>query len=60
MPNSGLVLKIPMYGYFNAVSPTLRGRGTQPDYPVEKTVADLLRGIDAQLQSAVALAGATR
>ena len=60
MPNSGLRLKIPMYRYFNAVSPALRGRGTQPDYPVEKTVADLLRGVDAQLQRAVALAGATR
>lgn len=56
MPNSKLSLKIPMYGYWNAVSSGNRGRGTQPDYPVNKSVKDLLQGVDLQLQRAVTLA----
>lgn len=56
MPNSKLGLKIPMYGYWNAVSLSRRGRGTQPDYRVDKSVTDLLRGVDSQLQRALTLA----
>lgn len=60
LPHSGLGLKIPMYGYYNAVSQDHQGRGTQPDYPVEKTAADLLRGVDAQLEQAIAIIAASR
>ena len=56
LPNSGLKLKINMYEYWNAVSPREKGRGTQPDYPVESRIADLLRGIDQPMTRAVALA----
>lgn len=56
LPNSKLGLKIPMFGYWNAVSLDKRGRGTQPDHRVDKTVADLLRGVDAQLQRSISIA----
>ena len=56
LPYSGLSLKIPMYGYWNAVPATERGRGVQPDAVVTNSIEDLIRGIDAQLQSATAIA----
>jgi hypothetical protein len=58
LPNSGLRVSIQMYGYVNAVAGGEKGRGTLPDYPVTKTVADLLRGVDAQKDRAIALARA--
>ncbi len=51
-PNSGLKLRISMYGYWNAVDCT-PGRGTMPDVCVERTVADLLAGRDNQLEKAL-------
>lgn len=56
LPNSGLRLKIMMYEYWNAVTPLTRGRGTLPDYAIERRVADILRNIDPPLERAVALA----
>ncbi|MEO8622536.1 MAG: S41 family peptidase [bacterium] len=56
LPNSGLRLKVEMYGYWNAVSPREKGRGTIPDHVVPERVANLLRGIDAALESALAMA----
>jgi hypothetical protein len=59
LPNSKVRIRFPMYGYYNAVSaPQLRRRGTIPDQAVELKVSDLLKGIDAPLDRAVALANA--
>ena len=56
LPNSMLRLKVMMYGYWNAVESDGRGRGTLPDYPVERRAADLLAGVDVQLERAIMLA----
>ena len=56
LPHSRLRLKIPMYGYWNAVSAGEHGRGTRPDHAVERRTADVLRGVDAQWERALALA----
>jgi C-terminal processing protease CtpA/Prc len=56
LPHSGLRLKIMMYDYWNAVTPTQKGRGTIPDVIVERRVADLLRGVDAQMNRALEVA----
>lgn len=57
LPNSGLRLKIMMYGYWNAVkAPADPGRGTLPDHVVVRRVVDLLRGTDPALERAIALA----
>jgi hypothetical protein len=62
LPNSGLKLKIQMYGYWNALGTsgtgskaTPRGRGTLPDFPVVRTVADTLAGRDAGIERALAV-----
>lgn len=61
LPNSGLRLRIMMYDYWNAVRPPAqRGRGTIPDEPGFRTVADLLAGRDPILQRAIAVAGGAR
>jgi hypothetical protein len=54
--HSRLRLRIPMYGYWNAVSAGEQGRGTRPDHAVERRTADVLRGIDEQWERAIALA----
>jgi hypothetical protein len=59
LTHSRLGLKIPMYGYWNAVSaPTQRSRGTIPDRPVPGIVDDLMRGVDTPMQAALELARA--
>ena len=57
LPNSKVGIRLPMYGYWNAV-PGYDGkrRGTIPDHAVEMRVADVLRGIDAPLDLATKLA----
>jgi hypothetical protein len=60
LPNSGLKLKVMMYGYWNALGPLQpaalqRGRGTLPDVAVVRTVADVLAGVDSAAQEAVAV-----
>ncbi len=45
-----------MYDYWNAVSPIEKGRGTIPDATMQRSVADLLRGADPQMDRALALA----
>jgi hypothetical protein len=61
LPNSGLRLKIMMYGYWNAVRPPdKQGRGTLPDYLVARRVGDLLRGRDLALEQAITLARITK
>jgi hypothetical protein len=63
LPNSGLRLKIQMYGYWNALGTTGRagapglrpGRGTIPDVTLVRTVANLIAGVDPVLERAMAL-----
>jgi hypothetical protein len=57
LPNSKSSIRLPLYAYWNAV-PGYAGmrRGTIPDHAVEMTVADVLHGVDAQLDAAVRLA----
>jgi C-terminal processing protease CtpA/Prc len=54
LPNSKVRVRIPMYEYWNAV-PGYDGkrRGTRPDRVVETKIANLLKGIDEQLDVAV-------
>src|SRR6266513_4905863 len=58
LPNSKMRIRVPMYEYWNAV-PGYDGtrRGTQPNHVVETKVANLLRGVDEQLELALKLAG---
>jgi C-terminal processing protease CtpA/Prc len=57
LPNSKMRIRVPMYEYWNAV-PGYAGkrRGTRPDHVVETKVANLLRGLDEQLDLALKLA----
>jgi hypothetical protein len=59
LPNSKLRVRLPMYEYWNAV-PGYDGtrRGTRPDHVVQTKTANLLRGVDEQLDLAVRLADA--
>lgn len=58
LPYSKMRIRVPMYEYWNAV-PGYDGkrRGTRPDHTVETRVANLLRGVDEQVDLAVKLAG---
>jgi C-terminal processing protease CtpA/Prc len=57
LPNSKARVRVPMYEYWNAV-PGYDGkrRGTRPDHLVETKAANLLRGVDEQLELALKLA----
>jgi C-terminal processing protease CtpA/Prc len=57
LPNSKARVRLPMYEYWNAV-PGYDGkrRGTRPDHLVETKAANLLRGMDEQLELALKLA----
>jgi C-terminal processing protease CtpA/Prc len=56
LPNSGLKLKVQMYGYWNAVTGGQHGRGTIPGIHFPATIADALAGNDVPLDLALALA----
>ncbi len=60
LPNSKARIRIPMYEYWNA-TPGYDGkrRGTQPDFTVQTKAANLLRGVDEQLDLALKLAAQT-
>lgn len=60
LPNSRARIRLPMFEYWNAV-PGYDGkrRGTRPDYLVETKAANLLRGVDEQLELALKLAQQT-
>jgi hypothetical protein len=57
LPNSKARIRVPMYEYWNA-TPGYDGkrRGTRPDYTVATKAANLLRGMDEQLELAMKLA----
>jgi len=58
LPNSKLGIRLPMYEYWNAVTEAgNRRRGTIPDYVIGTKTANLLRGVDEQLELALKLAG---
>jgi hypothetical protein len=56
LPGSKMRVRVPMYEYWNAV-PGYDGkrRGTRPDQLCETKVANLLRGVDEQLELALKL-----
>lgn len=58
LPTSNVKFRFPFYEYWNAVQgdDAFRRRGTIPDVQVELKTADLLRGADAQHDTAVKLA----
>ena len=50
------ILALPFQKYFNAVDPTLNvGHGTLPDYPVELTPEDLIKGNDIAMKKVLEL-----
>jgi C-terminal processing protease CtpA/Prc len=58
LPNSGLKLQLPLYGYWNAVAgDDGERRGTRPDYVVPTNLSAVLQGQDEQLNTALKLAG---
>jgi len=57
LPHSKARIRLPMYEFWTAVSDGVGARrGTPPDYPVETAAANLLRGVDMQLELALKLA----
>jgi hypothetical protein len=51
LPHSKLFIRIPIRCYIQAVSEyPYRDRGVIPDYPVEPTIQDVLKGIDTELE----------
>jgi hypothetical protein len=49
LPNTGVMVVVPLFQFVMAVSGVPTDRGIVPDYPVEPTIADLIAGIDTQL-----------
>ena len=59
LPNSKFEMRLPLYAYWNAVSGSGGNRkGTLPDHVVVTKAANLLRGVDEQLDLALTLAAA--
>jgi hypothetical protein len=57
LPNSHLVVGIPLWGYYTAVpDPAASDGGVRPDVPVERTIEDVLQGRDPELERALSLA----
>ncbi|MBS1665279.1 MAG: hypothetical protein JST68_29810 [Bacteroidetes bacterium] len=54
LPNSHISITVPLTKTVNAVT-YIKGRGVIPDYWVEPTVEDLLRGVDTELDFALKL-----
>jgi uncharacterized protein (TIGR03435 family) len=56
LPNSKLVLPLPLVGYYMAIDGTQQGaHGIRPDYPVEYSIDDVLAGRDKAMEIAVRL-----
>ena len=54
LPNSRLVVGIPLWGYYTAVpDPAVSDGGIRPDVTVERTIEDLLSARDAELERAL-------
>jgi hypothetical protein len=50
LPNTGVMIVIPLFQFVMAVSDPPYGRGIIPDYTVAPTVEDYVTGIDTELQ----------
>lgn len=56
LPNSKLILPLPLVGYYMAIEGASQGaHGIRPDHPVAYTIEDILSGRDRSLEAAVAL-----
>ena len=56
LPNSKLILPVPLVGYYMAIPGKAQGaHGIRPDYPVEATVEDILAGRDRAMEVALRL-----
>lgn len=55
LPNTGIIINVPRATYATAVSGLEKGWGIRPDYPVSKTIDDLINGRDTALQTAIDL-----
>ena len=60
LPNSGLRAFIPLVRYYMAVKTCPFGRGIQPDYPVEKSILNMVNNKDAELDFTLNLIKASR
>jgi C-terminal processing protease CtpA/Prc len=57
LPHSKISIRFPLYAYWNAVSqPDLSRRGTMADFQAPIKTGDVIRGVDAGLETAVKLA----
>ena len=56
LPNSKIHVRIPLIYYQNAVKESnQKGRGTIPDYPVQRSIEDIMNGVDRELEFALNL-----
>lgn len=55
LPNTGIIVDIPVLKFSLDVRKGLFGRGVLPDYPVEPTFSEYIRGIDAEMRKALKL-----
>jgi hypothetical protein len=55
LPNTGVMIVIPLFQFVMAVSDPPYGRGIIPDYTVVRTVEDYVTGIDTELEFALDL-----
>jgi len=63
LPNTKLGIYIPIVSYYMAVGGShehLTARGVIPDFPVKSTIADLVAGVDKDLDRALELSRKTR
>lgn len=54
LPHTQIRIEVPLTKTVNAVEYT-KGRGVMPDYWIEPTINDLLRGVDTELNFALKL-----
>jgi C-terminal processing protease CtpA/Prc len=57
LPNSGVMVVVPLFQFVMAVSGVPNDRGIMPDHPVTPTVADFVSGVDTELEYTLALIG---
>ena len=59
LPETGLRLRFPLYKISLPVPGTDEGRGVMPDFPVDYTIQDVLKGKDRDMEKALELAKST-
>jgi hypothetical protein len=57
LPNSGVMVVVPLVQFVMAVSGVPNDRGILPDHPITPTVADFVAGVDTVLEYTLALIG---